>query len=115
MVITVSTRNRVASKIARGFESHRLRQKQKLCPCGRAFVFRGGGDENPRAKRAANERSEFATSGVADDAKFGSESHRLRQNKEFDVLYIGLLVFVELCQSNPPQTLAFARFALNCM
>ena len=26
VVITVSTRNRVASKIARGFESHRLRQ-----------------------------------------------------------------------------------------
>ena len=27
VVITVSTRNRVTSKIVRGFESHRLRQK----------------------------------------------------------------------------------------
>ena len=34
MVITVSTRNRVASKIARGFESHRLRQIKTLAAQG---------------------------------------------------------------------------------
>ena len=38
MVITVSTRNRVASKIARGFESHRLRQIKIPCTA-RVFPF----------------------------------------------------------------------------
>ena len=40
MVITVSTRNRVASKIARGFESHRLRQqKENFCLPKVLFLF----------------------------------------------------------------------------
>ena len=40
VVITVSTRNRVASKIARGFESHRLRQqKRNLCLPKVPFLF----------------------------------------------------------------------------
>ena len=82
MVITVSTRNRVASKIARGFESHRLRQNRE--PAVKAgFLFCGDVWVRPTFKLSANSKLLLLWGNLMpSETRRGSESHRLRQNRE---------------------------------
>ena len=87
VVITVSTRNRVASKIARGFESHRLRQSKRPAAAGLFALVEKMGEFHVQAARKRVKFNYAATEGRGEQldaelARRGSESLTPRQSKK---------------------------------
>ena len=72
MVITVSTRNRVTGKTVRGFESHRLRQKQENQALGLVFLFfTKVYDDEPLRFRALRETEQVCAEHIWGIDRFG--------------------------------------------